>query len=68
MFSLDLFKLIHKKFFKNSIEAKIGWSSISPKHSLETTKKDFKIEINVDIKQNLENSNCHIKVTSVSLT
>ena len=67
-FSLDLFKLIQKKFFKNRIESKINWHSISPKHSSETIKKDFYIEINVDIKQKIENSNYHNKVTSVSLS
>ena len=67
-FSLDLFELIHKKFFKNRIEVKINLHSISPKHSSETIKKDFYIGINVDIKQKIENSNHHNKVTSVSFS
>ena len=68
MFSLDLFKLIQKKFFKNRIKSKINWHSISPNHSLETMKKDFYIEINVDIKQKIENMNCQNKVTSVRIS
>ena len=59
---------MHKKFFKNRIEAKINWSSISPKHSLETIKKDFYIEINVDIKRKIENSNCQNNESLVSLS
>ena len=31
-------------------------------------KKDFYIVINVDIKQKIGNSNCHLKVASVSLS